>query len=136
MLQVAMGSMSEVDCMHFFVNVLNTLTIDASIHVHSMIHMHFLMTLLYQLLSLLYMHVHVSLSLSLSLSYQESSDQGLALSLQNVLTTVGYVIGGHFFSLHDIKHGVLRGNRFPPGELRRCFIPANNDFRLVWGQSS
>eukprot|EP01028_Stygiella_incarcerata_P010723 TRINITY_DN5702_c0_g1_i1.p1 TRINITY_DN5702_c0_g1~~TRINITY_DN5702_c0_g1_i1.p1 ORF type:complete len:1580 (+),score=375.33 TRINITY_DN5702_c0_g1_i1:150-4742(+) len=93
--RVAMGSMSEVDCMHFFVNVFNTLTIDASIHVH------------------------------------KSFGHGLPLSLQSVLNTVGYVIGGHYFSLNDIKHGVLRGNRFPPGELRRCFIPSRKDSRLV-----
>lgn len=40
---------------------------------------------------------------------------------------VRYVVGGHVFSLDDIEHGLLRGNRRGPYRLRR-------QFRAPWGR--
>mmetsp|Transcript_18217 Transcript_18217/g.41375 ORF Transcript_18217/g.41375 Transcript_18217/m.41375 type:complete len:500 (-) Transcript_18217:287-1786(-) len=42
--------------------------------------------------------------------------------------TVGYSVGGHFFSLNDIENGILRGNKKAPFHLSPPF--AKNDPRL------
>lgn len=39
---------------------------------------------------------------------------------------VRYLVGGYVFSLDDVEHGILRGNRRPPYRLRR-------QFRARWG---
>lgn len=40
-----------------------------------------------------------------------------------------YVIDGQLYSLHQIEHGILRGNRIPPGSLFRAF--SSSDPRLL-----
>lgn len=40
---------------------------------------------------------------------------------------VRYLVGGQIFSLDDIEHGILRGNRRGPSRLRR-------QFRAAWGR--
>ena len=35
--------------------------------------------------------------------------------------TSSYMIGGHQYSLQDIEHGILRGNRKGPGQFKKPF---------------
>eukprot|EP00906_Rhabdomonas_costata_P015542 RCo022334 len=46
-------------------------------------------------------------------------------------STIGYSLGGHVFTLNDIHHGLLRGNRVPPGTLKKPFCPS--DPRQIFG---
>ncbi|RUS81942.1 hypothetical protein EGW08_010287 [Elysia chlorotica] len=50
------------------------------------------------------------------------------LSVQQFFRTVGYIIGGHVYSLDDIEHGVLRNNRPHPASIEPMFAP--NDPRI------
>ncbi|XP_068223070.1 uncharacterized protein [Palaemon carinicauda] len=45
---------------------------------------------------------------------QKTSDIGTTLDVPNFWATHGYTIGGFIFTLDDIEHGVLRGNRPHP----------------------
>jgi hypothetical protein len=45
--------------------------------------------------------------------------------------SVGYVIGGSFFSLSDIENGILRANHTPPFHLRRPFASSDPRHRLA-----
>eukprot|EP01090_Pellita_catalonica_P006056 TRINITY_DN16254_c0_g1_i1.p1 TRINITY_DN16254_c0_g1~~TRINITY_DN16254_c0_g1_i1.p1 ORF type:complete len:242 (-),score=48.09 TRINITY_DN16254_c0_g1_i1:14-739(-) len=42
-----------------------------------------------------------------------------ALQRSRFFTRVSYEIGGNTFSLNDIEHGILRGNRKAPGKLKK-----------------
>jgi Protein of unknown function, DUF547 len=43
--------------------------------------------------------------------------------------TVGFDIGGHFFSFQDFENGLLRGNRRAPYSMRRAQFNQRNDAR-------
>ncbi|XP_066960585.1 uncharacterized protein [Macrobrachium rosenbergii] len=45
---------------------------------------------------------------------QKTSDIGTTLDVPNFWATHGYIIGGFIFTLDDIEHGILRGNRPHP----------------------
>jgi Protein of unknown function, DUF547 len=57
--------------------------------------------------------------------------------------TVGFDVGGHFFSFQEFENGLLRGNRRPPYSLRlvqfskhdarRSLVVQNPDFRFHFG---
>jgi len=45
--------------------------------------------------------------------------------------TVGYSIGGHFFSLNDIENGILRGNKKAPFHLSKPFAKSDPRFNFA-----
>lgn len=61
-------------------------------------------------------------------AYVEVGPPGSLIQRHRFFNRVTYLIGGHFFSLNDIEHGILRGNRKPPGGLGRQF--SRSDPRL------
>jgi hypothetical protein len=84
--------------------------------------------------------VHGIIELEIRSSVREISD---------FFSHLGYEIGGHFFSLDDIEHGILRSNARPPYRVfstfkrqdpRRAFIMGRLDprihFALVCGSRS
>lgn len=44
---------------------------------------------------------------------------------------IGYIIGGLFFTPEDIEHGILRGNRPPPGSTTNQFKPSDRRKELA-----
>jgi len=69
--------------------------------------------------------------------------------VRSFFEAVSYNVGGHVFSLDDIEHGILRGNKkkhilarksFPGGDLRKGFMLEKADprihFALVCGSNS
>ncbi|XP_005105701.1 uncharacterized protein LOC101862525 [Aplysia californica] len=47
------------------------------------------------------------------------------LSVQHFFKTTAYMIGGQVYTLEDIEHGILRGNRSPPASIKPQLPPGD-----------